>query len=236
MSRMPGQRTAVSAGLAILLGYFSIAIAFGASGRAVGLPVVAVASFSVFVFAGASQFIAVSLIAQGAGVVAIIVTTFIVNSRHLVMAMSLRDRIHGSHIPRPILAFGITDEVFTAAATRRGPVPERELLTMELLAYSGWVAGTITGYSVGALLPPVVEQAMGIALYAMFVALIVPAIARFPRYLVPALTAGAVNWALQGMGITVGLSLLVAIATVAVLFALRPGWTEAEPDGPEGAP
>ncbi|MFW5684025.1 MAG: AzlC family ABC transporter permease [Spirochaetota bacterium] len=222
------RREAVSTGLAILFGYFSIAVAFGVSGEAVSLPAFAVAGLSVFVFAGASQFMAVSLIAQGAGAIPIIAATLVLNSRHIVMSMSLRDRVLGTRIPRPVLAFGITDEVFTAAATRPGPIGERELLTMELLAYSGWVSGTIAGFVVGGLLPATIEQAMGIALYAMFVALIVPAIVRFPRYLWPALAAGGTNWLFQRLGAPVGVSLLLAITLVALGFALLPAWSEEE--------
>jgi 4-azaleucine resistance transporter AzlC len=220
------RREAITNGLAILLGYFSIAIAFGVSGRTVGLPALAVAGFSVFVFAGASQFMAVSLIAQGAGALAVIAATLVINSRHIVMSMSLQDRLKVRRIPRALLAFGVTDEVFTAASTRQGDIAEGHLLTMEAMAYSGWVGGTIVGFVIGGLLPAVVEQAMGIALYAMFVALIVPAILRFPRYLVPALVAGAANWGLQLMGLQVGIALLGSIALAALGFALLPGWCE----------
>jgi 4-azaleucine resistance transporter AzlC len=219
-------RAAVGTGTAILLGYFSIAIAFGASGRAIGLPPLAVAGFSVFVFAGASQFMAISLIAHGAGVLSIIAATLVLNSRHIVMSISLRDRITGGKVPRPLLAFGVTDEVFAAGATIGGPIRDTHLLAMEALAYSGWVGGTIVGYLIGSILPPVLADAMSIALYAMFVALIVPAIVRFPRYLVPALSAGAMNWLLQLAGVPVGIALLLAIALVAVAFAITPTWSE----------
>lgn len=220
-------RSAAGLGAAILFGYLSIAIAFGAAGRAAGIPAIAVASFSVFVFAGASQFMAVSLLAQGAGAVSIVVATLVINARHIVMSMALRDRIEGARVPRPLLAFGVTDEVFTAAATRPGPVHDTELVLMEGLAYSGWVSGTVIGFVLGGVLPVVLERAMGIALYAMFIALIVPPVVRFPRYLVPALLAGGVNWALQLTGVPVGLALVVAIAAVAAVFAVSPRWSEA---------
>ncbi|MFP4113401.1 MAG: AzlC family ABC transporter permease [Spirochaetota bacterium] len=223
---LSSRRAAMSAGTAILLGYFSIAIAFGVSGRSIGLPAVAVAGFSVFVFAGASQFVAVGLLAQGAGALSIIAATLVLNSRHIVMSMSLRDRIVGSRIPRPVLAFGITDEVFTAAATRPGEIQDTDLLVSEALAYSGWIGGTVVGFLIGSVLPSVMEDAMGIALYAMFVALIVPAVLRFPRYLVPALAAGGCNWALQAIGVPVGIALLVSIGAVAALFAVSPRWSE----------
>lgn len=227
--RAPRESRATSAagtGVAILLGYFSIAIAFGVSGRAAGFSAPAIAAFSVFVFAGASQFMAVSMLALGAGPVSVILATLVLNSRHLVMSMALRDRIRSTGVPRALLAFGITDEVFAAAATAPGDVDDRELLMMEALAYGGWVAGSVTGFLLGAILPEVLEQAMGIALYAMFVSLLVPAVMRFPRYLAPAAVAGGVNWLLQLGGVPVGIALVVAIGGVAAAFALFPRWSE----------
>ena len=223
MSRPTSAR---GAGLSILLGYFSIALAFGVAARAFGLAVSAAGAMSVFVFAGASQFVAVGLLAQGTPIAAIVAATFVLNSRHIVMSMALRDRITGSRISRFILGFGITDEVFAATATRRGPVPDRELLTIEAMAYSGWVSGTIVGYLAGGVLPDVVQDSMGIALYAMFVALLVPAVRRFPRYVVPAAVAGALNWLLQWLGLAPGAALLISIATTAAVFAIPSGWTE----------
>ncbi len=220
-------RRPVEVGLTILFGYFFIAVAFGAGGRAVGLPPVATAGFSVFVFAGASQFMALSLLAQGAGAIAVTLATLVLNLRHVVMSLALRDRIRGSRVPRPILAFGITDEVFAATASQPGGIGDTDLLVTELLAYAGWVGGTIVGYLIGGLLPPSLEQAMGIALYAMFVALIVPALRSFPRFLAPALAAGLLNWGLQGLGVPTGISLLVSIPAVAVLFGVDPKWSPA---------
>lgn len=217
----------VGVGVAILLGYVSLAVAFGAAARSIGISAGGAAGMSILVFAGASQFVAISLLAQGAGLAAIVAATLVLNSRHIVMSMALADRIEGRRVPRPILAFGVTDEVFAAAAARPGQVRDTDLLVMESLAYSGWVTGTVLGYLLGSILPEIVQQAMGIALYAMFVALIVPTVQRAPRTLVPALAAGGVNWALQALGAPVGAALLASIALVAAFFAVRPGWVDA---------
>ncbi len=213
-------------GIAILLGYFSIAIAFGVAGREFGFSLPALTGLSVFVFAGASQLLAIQLLAQGVGGVAVIVATLILNARHVVMSLAIRDRIEGSRVPRPVLAFGITDEVFASAATRVGPIRDVDLLTMEILAYSGWVGGTIAGFIIGRFLPPAIEEAMGIALYAMFVSLIVPGIIRFWRYGIVVVAAGAVNYGITSLGLSRGPALLVAIVLPAVAFAFGPRWSE----------
>lgn len=213
-------------GLTIMLGYLSIAVAFGVSGRSLGFPLVALAALSVFVFAGASQFLAIQLLAAGAGGLSVVAATLVLNARHLAMAYALRDRIDHGRVPVPVLAFGITDEVFAAAATRPGRIRDTELLTMQALAYSGWVGGTVIGFAVGGVLPPAIEAAMGIALYALFVALLVPGVIRFPRYGVVALSAGAMNWILQRAGMGAGPSLLLAIVAAATAYASLPSWSE----------
>ena len=213
-------------GIAILLGYFSIALAFGVAGRDLGFPLLTLTAFSVIVFAGASQFLAIQLLAQGVGGIAIVFATFILNARHLVMSLALRDRIEGSRIPRPVLAFGITDEVFASAATRTGPIRDSELLLLEAMAYSGWVSGTVAGYLVGQFLPPVLEEAMGIALYAMFISLIVPGVLRFWRYGVAVVAAGAVNFGVTALGLSRGPALLIAIILPALILAMSPKWSE----------
>jgi len=226
----------VQLGIAILLGYFSIAVAFGVAGRDLGFSLPILVSLSVFVFAGASQFLALQLLTQGVGGVAIVAATFILNARHIVMSLALRDRVHGHHIPRPVIAFGITDEVFASAATRHGMIEDRELLAMEALAYSGWVSGTIAGFILGQFLPPSVEDAMGIALYAMFASLIVPGVLRFWRYGVVVAAAGAVHAGVVALGISRGVALLVAIVVPALLFAALPAWSEPTSGSPATRP
>lgn len=225
MSQRTGPRP-FQLGLTIFLGYVSIAIAFGAGGRQLGFPLVALAAFSVFVFAGASQFLAVQLLSSGVGGLSIVFATFVLNARHIVMSLALRDRIDGDAIPKPLIAFGVTDEIFTSAAARPGPIRDTELLTMQIMAYTGWVSGTIIGYLAGQFLPASMEAAMGIAMYAMFVALIMPSIVRYWRYAVVALAAGGINWVLVEVGAPRGIALLAAIVGVAALFSAIPAWSE----------
>ena len=220
------QHSPLQLGTAILLGYFSIAVAFGVAGRELGFSWPVLVGFSLFVFAGASQFLAVQLLAEGVGGLAVIAATLVLNARHIVMSLALRVRISGNRVPRPLLAFGITDEVFTSAATRIGSIRDTDLLVMEGLAYSGWVSGTVAGFVVGSFIPPVMEAAMGIALYAMFVALVVPGVLRFWRYGAVVATAGASNFLLSAIGMPRGPALLVSIILPALLFAATPTWSE----------
>ncbi|WP_218124652.1 MULTISPECIES: AzlC family ABC transporter permease [unclassified Candidatus Frackibacter] len=164
-------------GIPIALGYIPIAIAFGLLAKSVGLPNRISIIMSLLVFAGASQFVAVNLLALSSSSWEIILTTFIVNLRHLLMSASISQRIENRVTKgwRFLLSFGITDETFSIASLR----PEEKLspnfiLGLNLISYSAWVGGTAIGVFLGAGLPKVVQNSMGIALYAMFIGLLIP--------------------------------------------------------------
>src|SRR5665647_604877 len=110
--------TGVTEGLPIFIGYFPVAVAFGLLAKSAALSFGEAGLFSALVFAGASQFIAVNLLASGVGVGSIIVTTFLINSRHLLLSTAVAARLHGTRRLFPMAAFGVTDETFAIATTR----------------------------------------------------------------------------------------------------------------------
>jgi 4-azaleucine resistance transporter AzlC len=138
-------------GIAILLGYISIGLTFGVAGRTLGFSLLVLAAMSIFVFAGASQFLAIQLLIAGAGPLSIIAATFILNSRHIVMSLALRDRIEGDRIPKPFLAWGITDEVFASAAGRPGGIRDMSLFVALLVpgVIRFWRYGVVAGAAGG---------------------------------------------------------------------------------------
>ncbi|NLW56489.1 MAG: AzlC family ABC transporter permease [Firmicutes bacterium] len=166
----------IKAGLPIALGYFPIAVAFGVLAKNTGLSTVAAVLMSSMVFAGASQFVALNLLAIGTSYWQIIITTFILNLRHFLMSASLAQRLKPGKLA-PLLAFGITDETFSVlsfqpAADNNPPF----VLGVNTVAYLGWISGTFCGSLMGQELPALLRTSMGIALYAMFIGLLVPKI------------------------------------------------------------
>ncbi|MGC9325483.1 MAG: AzlC family ABC transporter permease [Desulfomonilia bacterium] len=166
---------ALGAAWPICLGYLAIGIAFGVLAAQAGLSLLQIALMSVIVFAGSSQFIAVSMISSGAGILAVILTTFMVNLRHLLMSSSLALHLKGTN--RSILslfAYGVTDESFAVNLTRftRGEWDVRRSLIVNHTANSFWVVSTVLGGYIGELVPP---GAFGIdyALTSMFLCLLV---------------------------------------------------------------
>src|SRR5699024_7128780 len=165
----------VYAGLPVAVGYIPIAIAYGALGVASGLTWWHTLLMSFLVFAGAAQFMAVGMLAAGAGAVQIIIATFVLNFRHLIMSLSLFDRLrHFSLWRRISAALGVTDETFAVLVVRAGqgehkPTPRFVAGTL-LTAYFAWALGSAIGAIFAAVIPEHVSSGMSVALYAMFIA------------------------------------------------------------------
>lgn len=133
----------LTAGWPICLGYLPIGIALGVLAQKAGLSPLAVGLMSMFVFAGSSQFIAVSMLAGGATFVAIIVTTFMVNLRHLLMSSSLSVFLNGSRKGLLFLfAYGLTDESFAVNYVRfkEGGWDLKRALVVNHVANFTWIA------------------------------------------------------------------------------------------------
>ncbi|ASS87951.1 branched-chain amino acid ABC transporter permease [Geobacillus stearothermophilus] len=175
--KMAPFRQGVRAGVAIAIGYTPIALAFGLLAKTTGLTLGETVLMSLVVFAGASQYIALSLIAAGTGALEIVLTTFILNIRHFLMSASLSEKADPDAFwKKALYAFGITDETFSVAAMKEGTVNASYMFGLIAMAYGSWVVNSGIGHAVGASLPESLQESMSIALYAMFIGLLVPAL------------------------------------------------------------
>lgn len=168
------KRGAYSA-LPMILGFFPVAMAFGLLSKNIEISLRDTGLFSIIVFAGASQFMALDLIKAGVSFGGIILATFLLNLRHAVMSASLSTRLE--NVKRgflPLIAFGVTDESFSVMSFTKDSLTVPFVLTLNTLAYLSWSAGTFTGYLVGEILPQTLQTSLGIGLYAMFAALLFP--------------------------------------------------------------
>ncbi|MTI58507.1 MAG: AzlC family ABC transporter permease [Firmicutes bacterium] len=169
----------VKKGLTIAFGYIPIAIAFGILARSNGIPLHIIIAMSIIVYAGASQFVAVKLIALNAGLWGIVLATFILNLRHFLMSASVSQRINKKTATGllAIISFGITDESFSLISLSEEKVlNDKYVFGINLIAYLSWVAGTVIGVFMGTGLPEIIQSSMGIALYSMFIGLLIPAL------------------------------------------------------------
>jgi 4-azaleucine resistance transporter AzlC len=206
----------------IVVGYFTASVAFGLVSKNTGIPLNFTVLFSVLVFAGASQFMAVNLISTGAMAWEIILATFLLNLRHILMSSSLTikvDNIKKRHIP--FIAFVITDEVFSVSSTREGKLKPAFVMALGFISYSSWILGTVVGYIAGSVIPTTLGAAMGIALYAMFVAIVVPEIKKYKPVIFLFFAAGGLNLLLTYIKIfSGGWSLIIATIIISTCGAL----------------
>lgn len=189
----------IQVGFPILLGYIPIAITYGVLAAQSGMSIFELTMMSALVFAGASQFMGANMIAASATAVEIIVATFVLNFRHFVMSLSfmneIRERI--SLKGRTGLALSLTDETFAVSALHKEVVKEEKAVffyaAINLSAYLSWVFGSFVGGMLGEVIPEQLSQSMGIALYAMFIGLLVPSVKKELRVGLIAIIAMLIN-------------------------------------------
>lgn len=216
-----GIKDGIFVGFPIVIGYIPIAMAFGILSKTVGISIVDSSLFSVIVFAGSSQFMALNLLHLGTGIVEIILTTLLVNFRHFLMSASLATRITKDMKKWiPFIAFGVTDEVFSLASFTKEEITKEFMIALQLETYLSWVLGTILGYLVGEVLPETVKISMGIALYAMFAAILIPEAKKSNKILATAILSGLINTLLNCFKITTqGWNLVLTIVIVSAIGA-----------------
>ncbi|HHT98351.1 MAG TPA: AzlC family ABC transporter permease [Clostridiales bacterium] len=207
--------------LPIVIGYFPIAIGFGLLSKNTGISFKGTSLHSIMVFAGASQFMSLDLIKAGVGTGGIILATFLLNLRHIMMSASLS--VNFKNIERkylPLIAFGITDETFSVASFNKDKINLPFILTVNILAYTSWVSGTIVGFLVGETLPKALQSSLDIGLYAMFAALLFPEFNKHLRTFIIALLAAIIYMGLYyselfspGWDIIIGIVLSAVLGT-----------------------
>ncbi|MGH2317243.1 AzlC family ABC transporter permease [Planococcus sp. SE5232] len=185
----------IKAGTSIAIGYFPIALTFGLLAKTTGLSLWEATAMSIFVFAGAAQYISLSLITAGVAPAVIVLNTFIVNIRHFLMTAALNEKMQpDDRWKKALYAFGITDESFSVLATQKGNKLSTAFAAgVILIAYGSWIIFTAIGHLIGANLPQFLQASMSIALYAMFVGLLVPSMRGNRKVISLALIAGLVN-------------------------------------------
>lgn len=164
------------AGIPVILGFVPVGIAYAIMAKQAGFTNLQTCLMSLSVFAGASQMMATGMFAQGASIFAMVLATFILNLRHLIMSTCVINRMKTGGIRiRLLAAFGITDESFAIFTTEKEEnCTVMFLLGLVLVNYSSWNIGTLLGTIVSDFLPEILTASLGISLYAMFLGLLMP--------------------------------------------------------------
>ena len=234
-----GQRLAkgIKDGVPIALGYFPVSFTFGILATSYGFSWWEATLISMLNLTSAGQFAGLNIMHAGGGLIEMALSQLVINLRYSLMSISLSQKVDQTvrGFYRWALAFGNTDEIFAVASSQQGAISRRYLLGLITLPFFGWTGGTLCGALLGAILPARLEEALGIALYGMFIAIVVPAVKRSrPVLMVVAIAAllSCLFYYIPGLnqissGFTIIICGVVASAIGAVLFPI------ADDDGEE---
>ena len=224
-------RTGVSRGLPVGMGYFSVSFGFGAMAVSQGVSVWDATLISLTNLTSAGQFAGLTVIVAAATLWEMILTQLIINSRYALMSLALSQRM-GEKIgffPRLFIAFINTDEIFALAMSRKEPLTVPYLLGLGLLPFLGWTGGTLLGALAGSVLPESIRTALGVMLYGMFVAIVIPPAKREKPVMAAVLLAlvcsSCLDWVplLRSIspGVAIVISTVVAAGIAAILFPIQ---------------
>ena len=163
-------------GLPICLGYLSVSFAFGIFAIENGLTVWEAVLISMTNVTSAGQLAGVPIIAAAGTLAELAITQAVINLRYSLMSVSLSQKFGKSIklIDRFIIAFVNTDEVFAVASSKKERLSKSYMYGLILTPYIGWSTGTFLGATAGNILPEIIVSSLGIAIYAMFVAIVIP--------------------------------------------------------------
>ena len=225
----------VQTGLPVGMGYFSVSFGFGAMAAAQGLKALDATLISITNLTSAGQFAGLTLIVAGATLWEMVLTQLVINSRYALMSLALSQRM-GERIgllPRLLIAFFNTDEIFSLAMARVEPLTVPFMLGLGTLPLIGWTLGTLCGALAGSVLPVSIRAALGVMLYGMFIAIVVPPAKREARILAAVVLALILSslfaWVPALKTVSAGISIVICtVAAAAVCAALFPVREEEE--------
>lgn len=169
-------RKGIRDGIPICLGYLSVSFAFGIFAVNSGLTIFEALLISMTNVTSAGQLAAVPIIVSGGTLIELALAQLVINLRYALMSVSLSQRLDGTMttVHRAVTAFVNTDEVFAVASAQPGAVGRKYMYGLILTPFLGWSIGTLLGAVAGDILPEIVSASLGVAIYGMFVAIVVP--------------------------------------------------------------
>ena len=220
-------------GIPIAVGYFSVSFTFGMMAVQSGISPFHAVLISLLNLTSAGQFAGLTVIVSNASLMEMALTQLVVNIRYALMSVSLSQKLDDSVKMRSrlLIAYGNTDEIFAVASSKPGTVGAKYLYGLILLPVLGWVGGTLAGAVASTFLPGTVISALGVALYGMFIAIVVPPAKEHKEVRTVVLIALLLSCAFYYLpvlrqvssGFMIIICTVAAAAVGAVLFPLKEG-------------
>ena len=218
-------RTGVNRGLPVGVGYFSVSFGFGAMAAAQGVKALDATLISLTNLTSAGQFAGLTLIIAAAGLWEMILTQLVINSRYALMSLALSQKMGQKigFLPRLFIAFFNTDEIFALAMAEKNPLTVPFLMGLGTTPIIGWTAGTLCGALAGSVLPLNIRMALGVMLYGMFVAIVVPPARKEKPVLITVILALVLSclftWMPGLKNVSAGISIVICTVAAAAVCA-----------------
>jgi len=216
-------------GIPIALGYLSVSFGFGIMSVRLGIGVLETIIISLTNLTSAGQAAGVGIIAAGGTLLEMAMTQLVINLRYALMALSLSQKLGDKFttLHRLAVSFGITDEIFAVSSVQSGKLRPAYMYGLILISALGWTLGTALGAAAGSILPEMITDAMGLVLYGMFLAIIIPPARENRAVLAAVLIAAVISilfyyvfTAVSG-GFAIIISAVVSAAVCAALFPVK---------------
>lgn len=215
-------------GIPIALGYLSVSFTFGLMAVSGGLNIWQATLISLLCLTSAGQFAGLNIMLAAGGFVEMALAQLIINLRYSLMSIAVSQKSDNTMtLPsRFVIGFGITDEIFAVATGKNNSVGRRYMAGLIITPVIGWSLGTLLGAVMGNILPAVIADSLGIAIYGMFLAIIIPPAKRNIRLVFVILIAAGISCIIYytplknviSSGFTIIIAAVIASAVGALLF------------------
>ena len=212
-------------GIPICIGYFSVAFAFGIFAIENGLTVLQATFISLLNMTSAGQLAGIPIMVSGT-IPELALSQLVINSRYSLMSVSISQKFSQKikFLDKLIISFANTDEIFAVAHSNTGEVGKRYMLGLMLLPIVGWTSGTAAGGIAGNVLPTIVASALGLAIYGMFTAIVVPVAKKEKATALCVLFAIALSCIFRYLPalsiVPSGFTVIICAVTASVIFAI----------------
>ncbi len=224
-------KTGLKDGLPIGLGYLPVAFAFGVQASIAGIPLFMSLFISMTNLTSAGQLAGLTVIATAGTILEIILTQLVINARYFLMSITLSQKLDSSFTlgHKFLCSAFVTDEIFAVASAKPKTFGRTYFYGLVVLPYVGWSLGTLLGAAAGNVLPVMITNALGIALYAMFIAIIIPPCIKEKGVLLAVLLGAGVSAILYYVdlfsaipsGLLVIISALITAGIVSLIFPVK---------------
>lgn len=213
-------------GIPIGLGYLAVSFAFGIMSVSYGLTWWEALLISMTNLTSAGQFAGLNIMVAGGTLMEMVITQFVINIRYSLMSISLSQKVDKSvsGIHRLLIGFGITDEIFAVSCGKDGKIGKKYMYGIIIVPYIGWALGTAIGAICGNILPKMICDSLNVALYGMFIAIVVPNMKKNYKVFVVVMIAIALKCCFTWIPVIKQISTGFAVTICAIIASVIGAW------------